>query len=278
MLILINHDNIIYRNMNLINELLQNIYKYYPVGEIFVPQKNEGLELDSEKIERNNNSLANKDITLGETFIGSFPADTNYPVEESTIPQKMEGLFHLYSEIVERKIGSLINNEVTPWHNFIEQVHKVTGLEVKNFAFYQFPSYTAIVEINKTVSDTIIWNRSYYIIVSLLCNGFTCFFLDTYKFHNFEPALHIPPFKHIASFQSASLKEDRDLLEPITVLVKQYFPEHTFIPHHLLFSYKVDLVSNYVMREFSNPSLQKFSFFNLLFDPTLENDDLSICL
>ena len=264
--------------MNLINELLQNIYKYYPVGEIFVPQKNEGLELDSEKIERNKIHLANKDSTLGEKWRGSMPEFTNYPVEESTIPKKMEGLFHLYSEIVERKIGSLINNEVTPWHNFIEQVHKVTGLEVKNHAFYQFPSYTAIVETNKTVSDTIIWNRSYYIIVSLLCNGFTCFFLDTYKFHNFEPALHIPPFKHIASFQSASLKEDRDLLEPITALVKQYFPAHTFIPHHLLFSYKVDLVCNYVMREFSNPSLQKFSFFNLLFDPTLENDDLSICL
>ena len=79
--------------MNLINELLQNIYKYYPVGEIFVPQKNEGLELDSEKIERNNNSLANKDITLGETWRGSMPEFTNYPVEESTIPQKMEGLF-----------------------------------------------------------------------------------------------------------------------------------------------------------------------------------------
>ena len=48
--------------MNLINELLQNIYKYYPVGEIFVPQKNEGLELDSDKIERNNN--IHKNITL----------------------------------------------------------------------------------------------------------------------------------------------------------------------------------------------------------------------
>lgn len=264
--------------MNLINELLQNIYKYYPVGKIFVPQKNVGLELDSEKIERNNNSLANKYSILEDTWRGLMPAFTNYPVEESTIPKNMEGLFHLYSEIVERKIGSLIDNEVTPWQNFIEQVHKATSLEVKNYPFYQFPSYTAIVEINKTVSDTIIWNRSYYIIVSLLCNGFTCFFLDTYKFHNFESALYIPPLKQIASFQSASLKEDRDLLEPITVLVKQYFPEHTFIPHNLLFSYKVDLVSNYVIGEFSNPILQKFSFFNLLFDPFLENDDLSICL
>jgi hypothetical protein len=196
---------------------------------------------------------------------------------ESNIPKKIEVLFHLYSEIVERKIGTLINNEITPWHNFIEQVHKVTSLEVKNYPFYQFPSYTAIVEINKIVSDTIIWNRSYYIIVSLLCNGFTCFFLDTYKFHNFEPVLSIPPYKHIASFQSASLKEDRVLLEPITALVKQYFPEHTFIPHHLLFSYKVDLVSNYVIGEFSNSILQKFSFFNLLFDPFLEINDLSIC-
>jgi hypothetical protein len=264
--------------VNLINELLQNIHKYYPVGEIFVPQKNEGIESHSEKIEINNNYLANKVIPLGDTFIGSFPADTNFPVEESDIPKKMEGLFHLYSEIMERKVDSLINNEVTPWQNFIEHVNKEISLEVKNVAFHQFPSYTAIIEISKTISDTIIWNRSYHIIVSLLCSGFTCFFLDTYKFHNFEPVHSAPPpFKHIASFQSASLKEDRVLLEPITALVKQYFPEHFFIPHHLLFSYKVELVSNYVIREFSNPILQKFSFFNLLFDPFLENNDLSIC-
>jgi hypothetical protein len=104
------------------------------------------------------------------------------------------------------------------------------------------------------------------IVISLLTKKFTYYFEDNVRFI-FNANLNITSSEIINIYLKSKNSNDISILADIKLVIKEYFPEHDYIDHFLLFSHKIE--SGFPNEEFDINSSGSYSVYYYLFDNSL---------
>lgn len=172
------------------NELLQNVYKHYPIGAYRYRETYPGYKEMKEMVERKINADANDPKASCNLFY--LDLKTTYP-----------------------------------------------DVEVMNFNHYMFPNYVSIFELGADKTDekkNLSW---LYVCVSLLCDYYTMFVVNTYTIYDYSKKFLSFAIFDVVSFQRKFSPYPYPNIDSIKAIVEGFFPGKAFVSHKHLQSQTV---------------------------------------
>lgn len=186
-----------------------------------------------------------------------------YPVGITAMKPWFAG-FEKYTQILTEKINLVISKERTPWVDFIEKLQSEFADSILDMDYLQFPCHLVKITLKKEHHSDYEFERYLVVNVSLLCNYYTLFFEDRFRFKDYTNDIIKPSITILFSRKLSEKVHFDDLVTKIESQLVKYFGNYSRINHKLLFDYKVEAVLPYTEGE--GEQEVPFSFYQLLFD------------
>jgi hypothetical protein len=200
-----------------------------------------------------------------------------YPIGIPQIYQEYPG-YNLFKEKVALKIDDLDNNIKTPWSDFFTQVEKkFQQYQTFDESYHQFPSYITTIQLEKSKDSEREITKELVINVSLLTDYYTIFFKDSYKYLRYgTDSLRVPPGLEIIYYENGTEKTYFDFAAELKNMIQQYFPNHLFVEHYLLFN--TEVAGGIIYGQgFDIPLLDtRYSIYEFLFSNYINKDRMVI--
>jgi len=165
-----------------------------------------------------------------------------------------------YQEIlkkVESKIDLECNDPESISNKFCDTLQKAfIDNRILNRNYFQFPNYIAIIELSETNVDNVLHSFYFEICLSLLCNYFTFYFVDEYRFKDYSDSNKINAMFEIHSFEKSKPRVDPQFIASAEKIINDYFPRS---------KYEVSSVAPYGEEFSPNPKDNIYNFYDLLF-------------
>jgi hypothetical protein len=144
------------------------------------------------------------------------------------------------SKIVSKKIVNIQAGKGNNWTDLMGTIKEKVAGELFDRAYYQFPSYDATIELEKGTKGAIELTTNLNIGISLLGNYYTVYFEDLAKARGFssDPS-NDPTWILYYSKKAVNGEALTQKLNDVRGYIEQHFIGFTFVPHDLLFTYKI---------------------------------------
>jgi hypothetical protein len=185
-----------------------------------------------------------------------------FPVGLPALGRRYKG-WTKYNEIVLKKNDELLSESETDYTRFLQKIREYPGSYRTLLVDNESPSYIIQIQLPNNSNPKIRNEQYLYIGISLLAEIYTLYFLDYYVYEFLEGGF-VPPSTSIVYYQTAMKDENlRHLTQIIHDNAKVYFPNHEFIEHDILFSYK--LKGSHLYQEgFDDPNPEYTLFDHLI--------------
>ncbi len=194
-----------------------------------------------------------------------------YPIGHYQIAHVWDGLQEL-KKIVENKINDECNDTQSVSNRLCAALkNKLEDTSLENRNYYSCPSYTIVINLGNEISDDIRHISFLQADISLLCNHFTIFYVDEYRFEN-TGSKDLAPIFSIYSLNAKINKVGDDLFKLVASEINSFIPDKKYAHHKILFDNKI-IGSVPFGEEWSpNPADNVYSLYDLLFFYTGKTD------
>ena len=188
-----------------------------------------------------------------------------YPTGNFNLKNNWPG-YKVLKEKVDQKINNECNDSNSVSNRFSTSLtNRLTNYAIVNYNHFHFPNYVTIVRIGDNDYQHI--NHVYYlqITVSLLCDYYTIFFVDEYRFRSFTAQIPFASMHTIYSYKESLSRYDANITKIIEEEIMRHFPEKRFMYHEPLFKTQIAGCVPFGEEWSPNSNDNSYSLFELLF-------------
>ncbi|MEL7003756.1 MAG: hypothetical protein AAFN93_13620, partial [Bacteroidota bacterium] len=168
--------------------------------------------------------------------------------------------------ILEDKINAHLDEQnLTTWKRLVAEYKDLDPVceTILDIGYSQFPAYELLVITSDKTKNKIRERKSMGLNISLLTNHYTIYFETTLFFDNYKNTFGQPSTKRIFYGTNAANDEEKQMLLTLQNLMEKHFPNHSYIPYHILFIGK--FAGAVPHGEFPDRREEGFSIFRFLF-------------
>ncbi len=181
-------------------------------------------------------------------------------------------------KIVGHKFDVECNDAGATCNVFVEQLKReLPAYIVSNQNHLHFPNYSATVLVSSVDNDILLQETFIEVYISLLCDYYTVFIVDFYRFKKRSTQNNSIKHHHsIHSLNEIHGEQYNKEVGAIKKLVHRYFPQKQFISHVFLTRYRIQSVEPFNEDNCPHIDARAYNFFDLLFDFRFRTDDIKI--
>jgi hypothetical protein len=192
----------------------------------------------------------------------------HYPVGFTHFYNTYRG-YLVMEEIVMNKINLECNDPTSLSNVLVNKIRNdFPDLRVENKNFFNFPSYVITLELSSVLNGAIKHITALEICISLICDYYTMYFIEDFKFEALYKQGNSVRQKtscSIYSFESSKIMIDNRIVTGTISSINYYFGQKKFVSHDFLNRYFINEVYPFPMNLDISLQQKKSSFFELLF-------------
>lgn len=192
-----------------------------------------------------------------------------YPVGLPNLSRDYSG-YKLYQEILSQKINDIDGDTV--WRRFTTGIQNLVEWQMFDMNYLQFPGHIVRFNLFEETNVYLKHQRYLYVAVSLLGPFYTMFFNDIVIYTGKSDKIRQPQLSVV--FSSGVDGGKQQTFDYINGQVATFFNGHQFVPHDLLFTYKVTSCVPYT--EEVDSALNNYPIYSLLFDSFFSIENLHV--
>ncbi|RFM28885.1 hypothetical protein [Deminuibacter soli] len=187
-----------------------------------------------------------------------------YPIGAPHYANNYPG-YERISDLTAKKIKEQIEHIEGAWEHLFAEVNNLhRSYELIDRAYYQFPCYILNLTLSSLNQNGVTTTTTLVLNISLLVDYFTIYIEDDhiYTKYNSPSRPHHTFFLFNKSTDSLQIKQ---IISDVHDIVIRHFPNHTFVPHNILFNYQV--TGGIPFKEEYDADRKSYSIYEYLFLP-----------
>lgn len=170
-------------------------------------------------------------------------------------------------KIVQHKFEVECNDPNAVCNVFVDRLkNELSPFAIRNQNYQPFPNYSASILVSDVNNDSFRQETFIEVYISLLCDYYTVFLMDFYRFKEKKfPDNKVKDHHTIYSFAEIYGEQYNKEINIIKDFVYQLFPQKKFISHVFLTRYHIHSVEPFGEGNCPNIKAEGYSFFDLLF-------------